>query len=211
MGNPNQLRFNTPQEPTSRHFGHTVVHAPLPDEYDQGYVNGIEFRGQQDSVNADATPPYTENGVPTVLGPEGSYVNIADRAKHLGVALNSLGRRNQRLGFRDAAEIQPSRTEIWGRYARNTEKVLAGANKNEAEFLKKAKREFWQATGISALHGAGIVDQHTHDALGRSMWRDFSSKYGIPGAEVTKKRDKAKRLYKRQQKKFADADTQAAA
>lgn len=205
MGNPDQLKFEATPEPDHRHLGFTVVHAALPDAYDQGYINATELRARHGEQSPeDHKPAESDGGIPTVVGPEGSYVSIAKRAAHLHKSLDSIGRSNQRIGFRDAADLPPHNSEIWRRYTRKTERVIQGANRNQKEFASVAKQEFWRSTGIAALHGAGLVDEYQRSALGRSMWRSFSEKYGTSGAETTRLRNRAKRLYARQQKTFSE-------
>ncbi len=143
----------------------------------------------------------TVNNDHSVYGPDGSYVVISERAHHLHDSLDSLGRRNQRLGFIDAAETRGSSKEIWGRYGRGTLRVVEGAQRREDELLQKAKLDFWQATGISSMRAAGIVTKDEADAMGRSMWRQFSSKYGVPGGEPTKLRSREKRTFQKQIKR----------
>lgn len=146
----------------------------------------------------DVQPVPEPVSIQTVLGPEGSYVDISDRAELLESSLRAIGKANQRVGLADAAEVPPHRAGIWGRYTRQTDRVLEGANRNREAFQDDAKRKFWEATGLAAMQGAGLINKETRDALGRTMWRDFSQQYGGVGQLVAKRRQKAARSYSKQ-------------
>ena len=74
----------------------------------------IEGQGSLFGLDGSPTPELgevhnlTEASYPVSYGPEGSYVNVAERAQLLESSLTALGRRNQRLGF-DVAK-----RDFWG-------------------------------------------------------------------------------------------------
>jgi hypothetical protein len=143
-----------------------------------------------------------ETSPSVVYGPEGSYVDIATRAQLLGSSLLALGRRNQRIGFDLASHTKPYSSPIWGKYEEFTPIVIEGAQRNVENFLDVAKRDFWAATGYTALRslkndelrGLGLTDENI-DARGRKMWREFTRRYGDP--QVRPQRDKYKERLKR--------------
>jgi hypothetical protein len=159
--------------------------------------NGKDYETWQKS--SQPTPAEQPNhAIPTIYGKPGSYVDLHERAKLLTSSLQAIGKANQRVGFVDAAEVPPHRSDIWGRYARNTPRVIEGADRNRSEYQLQAKNDFWKATGLVALQSANMADKHTRDAMGRTMWRDFSKKFGGVGQPIAKRRQKAIRSYAKQ-------------
>lgn len=143
----------------------------------------------------EVEPEPDETTVPTNYGPEGAYVDVSDRAEHLSNALSAFSSRNQRLGFDIAANTRPHSGPIWGRYTEMTPVVMEGAQRNVDEFYRQAAREFWVATGFSAMRGLGLMTDGEIDARARKMWRQFSEKFGDPN------KLKARTKYKRQLRK----------
>ncbi len=139
-----------------------------------------------------------EPQTPVVFGPEGSYISVLRRAIHLQESLRYIGPAHQRSGLRDAAYMRPHDKEIWGRYRGKTAQLLEGAERNENEFVKTVKRNFWKSTGISALVGAGIVEKEEADAMGRSFWRGFESDLGGVGRKKINKRKRYQTKMERQ-------------
>lgn len=142
---------------------------------------------------------YADSAYPVSYGPEGSYVDVTQRAELLHNSLLALGKRNQRLGFDVASHTKPYSSPIWGRYEEITPIVIEGAQRNVYNFLDVAKRDFWAATGFAALRGLSgkdrVINSAEIDARGRKMWRDYTHKYGDP--KVRAHRDKCKRQLKK--------------
>ncbi len=115
-----------------------------------------------------------------IYGEPGTYVDLTERADHLVSALSAFGKRNQRLGFDVASNTRQYNAPIWARYRKEVPKVQEGAQANTERFLVEAKRDFWRATGYSAMRGSSLVPDEEIDAGGRKMWRQFSTQYGDP-------------------------------
>jgi hypothetical protein len=138
-----------------------------------------------------------------VYGPPESYVGLEFRSEHLNNALLAFGKRNQRLGFDYASNARPHERSIWSRYARQTPQVQEGARANVDRFTEEGKREFWKATGYSALRSAGLAPNHEIDAGAKKEWRDFSTR--LADTHNRKERDQ----YKRKLHKIAKVARQA--
>ncbi|HEX5447806.1 MAG TPA: hypothetical protein VFW90_01235 [Candidatus Saccharimonadales bacterium] len=149
------------------------------------------IEGQTSIFDEGFTTTSPKGEAPITYGPEGSYVDVGTRATLLGGSLTALGKRNQRLGFDVASHTKPYSSPIWGRYEELTPTVIEGAQRNVYNFLDVAKRDFWAATGFTAMRGLGLISNAEIDARGRKMWRDFTHRYGDP--KVRTQRDKYKR------------------
>lgn|GEM_PF-5566163 len=151
-------------------------------------------------VSANQTTSY-----PVTYGPDKSYVDVGERAHLLHDSLVNLGKSNQRKGFDVASHTKPMSSPIWGRYEDMTPVVIDGAQRNIETFIDKAKKDFWAATGFSALRGSGLIRESEIDPRGRKMWRDFTHRYGDP--KTRSQRDS----YKRQLRKAIKNSEKAAA
>lgn len=211
--NPDQFSFEASPE---------VILSPEQDKQvetyvDQGfnYPQAFHFSGVKDLEPEDfqmtRSEPHTESTfeplAETIYGAPGSYIPLSN-AKYVKHSLIALGKRNQREGLDYGAQVEPMSREIRGRYGRNTSKVLKGARENEKRFLKEAKASFWEATGLVALEGTGMIDREQRDAIGRKMWRDFTSEYSHAGPTAVKKRNKYKRQLNKHIKRTERQDLQ---
>lgn len=126
--------------------------------------------------------------LPVTYGTVGSYVDVAERAGHLVLALDAISQRNQRDGLSLAAYTQMYSAPIWAHYRSETPSVLDGASKNRDKFQDQLRYSFWRATGFSALRGAlkgslkrqGLMPESQVNPRAQKMWRDFNSAFGHP-------------------------------
>lgn len=148
---------------------------------------------------------------PVVYGSEGSYVGLETRAEHLLVALEALGRRNQRFGFDTASNDRSYNRPIRERYAGALPAVQLGAEDNAENFEEQAKRSLWRATGYIALRNARprLATKGEINGGARKMWRDFEHAYGH--TSTRKERDRYKRRLARTLKWCGDMNLPAAA
>lgn len=116
----------------------------------------------------------------TAYGPEGSYMDVAERAGNLLIALVSISERNRRDGFSIAPYTEEYSEPIWARYRWNTQNVIDGAGANRKTFQWQLRESFWKATGFSAMRGAGYMPEQQINPRAQKMWRDFNNKYGHP-------------------------------
>lgn len=125
----------------------------------------------------------------------GIYVDLTERAQHLDAALAAIGQRNSREGFDIAARVRPHSGGIWARYQDATPIVVEGAERNAGEYSEVIKKEFWAATGYSALRGSGLMRSDLIERYGRKDWGDFVDKFDHPNNRPT--RDRFRRHLKR--------------
>lgn len=120
----------------------------------------------------------------TAYGSEGSYVDVAERAKHLLTALVSMSERNRRDGFSLAPYTEEHSEPIWARYRWNTETVIDGASRNRNAYHRQLRQSFWRATGFSAMRGSvfmkGVMPERQINPRAQKMWRDFNNEFGHP-------------------------------
>lgn len=143
-------------------------------------------------VVGETLPDAVDNGrympeAPTHYGPEGSYVDVGERAQLLKASLKAIAAANQSGGLEVAANTQPTAKKIYHRYAWRTEEVVEGSKRNGLESAEEAKVAFWRATGYAGLRGAGLGELITRDGINaraRKDWRDFTNRYGYTGREV---------------------------
>lgn len=120
----------------------------------------------------------------------GVAVDVQTRALFLRSSAINHGKSNSRIGMSDAVLIEPHSTEIWGRLKRSTEIRVQGALNNATEFEKKAKKDFWIATGLGAVVASRELDigEDEAKALARVWYRSFTRKmYGGESGEAAKK------------------------
>ena len=137
--------------------------------------------------------------IPATYGPEGSYIDVADRAKNLVIALVSMSERNRREGFTLAAYTEEYSAPIWENYRWDTEDVVEGASANRDAFQNQLRVSFWRATGFSALRGvlreapkgSELPPERQVNPRAQKMWRDFNNAYGNP--KNTRERNKYKK------------------
>lgn len=135
--------------------------------------------------------------IPVSYGPEGSYVDLIERAKFLSETLALFGKSNQRVGFDLASNSRQYSGPIWGRYQEATPRVQEGAETNRLALQTEAKAQFWQATGYAGLRAAGLLPTREINAGARKMWGNFTDKYAPTGEPAATKRKKyVKRLNK---------------
>jgi hypothetical protein len=131
--------------------------------------------------------------VVTTYGPEGSYVDVVERAKNLIIALVSMSERNRRDGFSIAPYTEEYSEPIWAHYRWNTQDVIDGASRNRNSYQQQLRKSFWRATGFSAMRGAGFMPERQINPRAQKMWRDFNKEFGHPDG-VKKRSDYRKAL-----------------
>lgn len=157
---------------------------PADHEYSGGIISwqDIENRPSADLTMSEAGP----------------VVNIKSRAHNLSKTLELLGKASQRHGFGAAVDIQPHSSEIWGRYRSGTPQVVERALENAESMKDDAKRYFWQATGLPAMIGSGVIGEREAKARARQMWENFYHNHA--GPPNRKARDQRKKLHTKQLK-----------
>ena len=148
---------------------------------------------------------------PTAYGPEGSYVDLAERAEYLTAALMALGERNKRLGFDTASNDRSYNRPIRERYTGALRAVQMGAEDNVNEFEEEAKLNLWKATGYAALRTVKprLATKGEINGGARKMWRDFEHTYGH--TDTRKDRDRYKRQLGRTKRRIENTPLRQAA
>lgn len=118
---------------------------------------------------------------PIVYGPEGSYVDLAERAEYLIIALDAVSERNRREpGFDVASKAKQYNRPIKERYRGALRAVQMGAADNAKEFETETKRNLWKASGYTALRTVKprLISNSEINARGKKMWKDFDATIG---------------------------------
>ena len=110
---------------------------------------------------------------PEYYGEPGSRVDVKERALLLTSALRAFGARNSRMFFPLAANTSPQDKEIEDHYGDDLPRVLQGAERNKVDYLKRARRDFWQATGLAAIKWTGLIRPEQVEPLKEIWWDDF--------------------------------------
>ncbi len=131
----------------------------------------LEIRPGQTSLPIDP---------PAIYGPEGSYVDLAERAEPLIIALDAVSERNKRLGFEVASNAKHYNRPIRERYRGALPAVQLGAIDNAEELESITKRHLWRAAGYTALRTVKprLISNKEIDVRGIKMWRDFDATIG---------------------------------
>jgi hypothetical protein len=136
-------------------------------------------------------------------------VSIADRAGHLTHALNEISQANSRRGFVSAATGDKHRPAIEERYGPHTDGMVEGADYNALTGERRARYEFFAASGLGRLAlrnrlPVAAEDVDTADpedlvymGLNRS-WQEFLALYGGTGRKVNTRRNAYKKLLAKQ-------------
>lgn len=119
-------------------------------------------------------------------------VDVAKRAEYIGLALKALNAANSRAGLQ-SANATPHREEIGRRYGSATSAVIAGAELNEGQYMRKARRHLDIASGRYALAAAGLPGERAAQLAAREF-QDFRGEFGIGIADAPIRNKTAKNL-----------------
>jgi hypothetical protein len=100
----------------------------------------------QDEWGADLT--LTQRAFVDVLP---DSVPLAARASHLTTALSEISKANSRAGFVEATQAEAHRPAIEERYGPHTDGMAEGAAYNELTGRRRARYEFFAASGVGRL------------------------------------------------------------
>lgn len=118
---------------------------------------------------------------PVVYNPEGTYMDLAERAENLIIALDAVSARNQREpGFAVASTARQYNRPIRERYGNALQAVQMGAADNAEAAETTTKKYLWRASGYTALRHVKprLLNKREIDARGRKMWGDFNATIG---------------------------------
>jgi hypothetical protein len=115
-----------------------------------------------------------------VYGEKGSYKDLKERSEELLASMGTLSLRNQRIGFSMGSVSPHHNGRIYGEYRERVPFIQRGADRKVDEFLVQAKRQFWHATGFSAMRGTGLMTDQQINTYSASIWEKFSARYGTP-------------------------------
>jgi hypothetical protein len=136
-------------------------------------------------------------------------VAVADRAGHLVRSLTEISEANSRRGFVHAAQTEAHRPKIEDRYGPHTDGMAEGAEYNALTGERRARYEFFAASGVGRLaltnrlpvpadeaETANPADL-AYMAMNRS-WREFQALYGGTGPAVNARRNAYKKMLAKQ-------------
>lgn len=118
---------------------------------------------------------------PVIYGPEGSYVDLAERAEYLIIALDAVSNRNQREpGFDVASNARQYNRPIKERYRGALPAIQMGAADNAKTFETETKKNLWKASGYTALRTVKprLISNREINVRGKKMWKDFDATIG---------------------------------
>ena len=128
----------------------------------------------------------------------GVAVSLADRAKHLGFALDAIGEARKLEGFAKATEEESMhRRPIEERYGDSLATVQRGVARHENAAWRSAEFQFAYGTGHIALKRSGLMPTEQANALARDDFNAFEKRYFI-GDDAQKMRAQMRRRLKRQ-------------
>jgi hypothetical protein len=136
-------------------------------------------------------------------------VTVADRAGHIIRSLTEISDANKRRGFVQAAQTEDHRPKIEDRYGAHTDGMVEGAEYNAMTGERRARYEFFAASGVGrlALGNSVLVakdeeeEASPEDLVYTAMsaeWRGFAAKFAGTGAAVVARRNAYKRLLNKQ-------------
>lgn len=147
--------------------------------------------------------------IPTVYGPEGSYMSVRKRALYLDVARVAIGLSNRATGFEIASNTREHAGGIYNRYQWRTEDIKRRVRENGQDHANDVRVNFWRATGYAGLRElvrkqpetSGLGDLITPagvNARAKQEWRSFLNMYAVPS---NKHSANARRRLKRRMEK----------
>lgn len=136
-------------------------------------------------------------------------VTVTDRAGHLMQSLTEMSAANRRRGFVHAAQTEDHRPKIEDRYGPHTDGMVEGAEYNALTGERRARYEFFAASGVGRLaltnrlpvpaDEAETADPEdlVYTAINQS-WREFQTRYGGKGDTAVARRNAYKKLLAKQ-------------
>ncbi|HEU4914845.1 MAG TPA: hypothetical protein VFT16_05625 [Candidatus Saccharimonadales bacterium] len=132
-------------------------------------------------------------------------VSVTDRAGHLMHSLKAISEANSRNGFVHATGSAQYRPAIEERYGPHTDGMAEGAGYNALTGERRARYEFFAASGLGRLALTNRLPVAAEDAETADpedlvyqsfnrLWREFHAKYGGTGHQVRARRNAYRKL-----------------